>query len=199
MPYFFGFFESSRGAFKHSFLPHVFITIPWKSTTIKKISWFLLDDDKPYYKKVLFVNQPTKNGGWTSRAYLWVPRLYKSNELRSVLELSVQFAKFIPILSSTRINSSGFLDRSGNARRSSPGCFQAVHLDPRHFVLGRSPSKRRPQLKKPGTFQSWTRWSAKNRGIAEIRQIIKKHHCHAQMLNVWYIYLHSFTPKTTQM
>ena len=28
--------------------------------------WFHLDDDKPYYKNRWFVNQPIKNGGWTS-------------------------------------------------------------------------------------------------------------------------------------
>ena len=34
--------------------------------------WFLLYDDKPYYKEWWFANQPIKNGGWTSRVSILV-------------------------------------------------------------------------------------------------------------------------------
>ena len=45
--------------------------------------WFLLEDDKPLVKSWWFGNQPIKNGGWTSRVYifiyvsasLWIPTL----------------------------------------------------------------------------------------------------------------------------
>ena len=58
-----------------------------------------------------------------------------------------------------------------------PGVSKPFISDPRHFVLGRSPSKRRPQLKKPGTFQSFPMkrqepWDFRNPADN------KKHHCH---------------------
>ena len=32
----------------------------------------LLEDDKPYYKRWWFGNQPITNGGWTSRVYVCI-------------------------------------------------------------------------------------------------------------------------------
>ena len=48
----------------------------WNINTLEvnhhyKNGFFLLDDDKPSLKKRWFVNQLIKNGGWTSREYIF--------------------------------------------------------------------------------------------------------------------------------
>lgn len=45
------------------------VYIPRKSTTIRKIRWFLLDDE-PLQKSWWFGNQAIGNCGWTSRVYV---------------------------------------------------------------------------------------------------------------------------------